>query len=297
MKAAPFRYHAPHSIEEALALLAGSPNARVLAGGQSLMPMLNMRVVAPDDLIDINEIEGLTYIREESGEEGDQIAIGAMTRQRELEFSPLIAARLPLMAEAIRYVGHRQTRNRGTIGGSLCQLDPSAELPTVAQAYDAVIVARSARSERRIAMADFPAGYMTPSLRADEVLVEIRFTPWRAAHGTAFIEYARRHGDFAVVSAAAMLALDAGGNIARLSLTLGGVGAAPLRLGEIERLLTGKKPTVEAFATACARAGEIDALEDPHYPKWYRQRLAVALSKRALAAALERATAQPAGGR
>ena len=290
MKAAPFRYHAPRTLDEALSLLAGSPNARVLAGGQSLMPMLNMRVVVPDDLIDINEIQGLSYIRDESGEEGGEIAIGAMTRQRELEFSPLVAARLPLMAEAIRYVGHRQTRNRGTIGGSMCQLDPSAELPTVARAYDAVLVARSARGERRIAMAEFPAGYMTPSLEADEVLVEVRFAPWAIPHGTAFIEYARRHGDFAVVSAAAMLTLDAGGNIARLSLTLGGVGAAPLRLGEIERLLTGKKATVEAFATACARAGDIDALEDPHYPKWYRQRLAVALSKRALTAALKRAS-------
>jgi len=294
MKAAPFRYHAPRTLAEALALLAGSDNARVLAGGQSLMPMLNMRVVAPDDLIDINGIEGLAYIREESGVAGDEIVIGAMTRQRELEFSPLVAARLPLMAEAIRYVGHRQTRNRGTIGGSLCQLDPSAELPTVAQAFDAVIVARSARGERRIAIADFPAGYMTPALAADEVLVELRFRPWSGLHGWAFIEYARRHGDFAVVSAAAMLALGADGSIARLSLTLGGVGAAPLRLAEIERTLTGKKPSTEAFAAACASAGNIDALEDPHYPKWYRQRLAVALSRRALVAALQRTTLQPA---
>jgi carbon-monoxide dehydrogenase medium subunit len=297
MKAAPFRYHAPRTLAEALALLAGSPNARVLAGGQSLMPMLNMRVVSPDDLIDINGIEGLAYIREESGEEGDEIAIGAMTRQRDLEFSPLVAARLPLMAEAIRYVGHRQTRNRGTIGGSLCQLDPSAELPTVAQAHDAVIVARSGRGERRIPFAEFPAGYMTPSLEADEVLVELRFTPWRGAHGTSFIEYARRHGDFAVVSAAAMLALAKDGSIARLSLTLGGVGAAPLRLTDIEQKLTGQAPSIESFAAACASAGDIDALEDPHYPKWYRQRLAVALSKRALAAALERATTADRGAR
>jgi carbon-monoxide dehydrogenase medium subunit len=293
MKAAPFRYHAPRTLPEALALLAASPNARVLAGGQSLMPMLNMRVVSPDDLIDINGIEGLAYIREE----GAEIAIGAMTRQRDLEFSPLVATRLPLMAQAVLHVGHRQTRNRGTIGGSLCQLDPSAELPAVAQAYDAVIVARSSRGERRIAIAEFPAGYMTPSLAADEVLVELRFTPWTGAHGTAFIEYARRHGDFAVVSAAAMLALGVDGNIARLSLTLGGVGAAPLRLTEIERALTGKKPAADAFAAACASAGGIDALEDPHYPKWYRQRLAVALSKRALAAALQAAQEKGAGAR
>jgi carbon-monoxide dehydrogenase medium subunit len=286
MKAAPFRYHAPRTLDEALALLATSPNARVLAGGQSLMPMLNMRVVSPDDLIDINGVEGLSYIREE----GAEIAIGAMTRQRDLEFSPLIASRLPLMAEAILYVGHRQTRNRGTIGGSLCQLDPSAELPTVAQAHDAVVVAKSGRGERRIPIAQFPAGYMTPSLDPDEVLVELRFTPWSGAHGTAFIEYARRHGDFAVVSAAAMMALAADGSIARLSLTLGGVGASPLRLGDIERVLTGKQPSAAAFAAACAPAGDIDALEDPHYPKWYRQRLAVALSRRALAKALERAT-------
>jgi len=288
MKAAPFRYHAPRTLDEALGLLADSPNARVLAGGQSLMPMLNMRVVSPDDLIDINGVEGLAYIREE----GVEIAIGAMTRQRDLEFSPLIAARLPLMAEAIRYVGHRQTRNRGTIGGSLCQLDPSAELPAVAQAFDAVVVARSRRGERRIPIAEFPAGYMTPALEADEVLVELRFTPWTAPHGAAFVEYARRHGDFAVVSAAAMLALGSDGRIERLSLTLGGVGAAPLRMGAIEAALCGQKPSTQSFAAACASAGTIDALEDPHYPRWYRQRLAVALSKRVLAAALGRAGAR-----
>jgi carbon-monoxide dehydrogenase medium subunit len=153
-----------------------------------------------------------------------------------------------------------------------------------------VVVAKSGRGERRIPIAQFPAGYMTPSLDPDEVLVELRFTPWSGAHGTAFIEYARRHGDFAVVSAAAMMALAADGSIARLSLTLGGVGASPLRLGDIERVLTGKQPSAAAFAAACAPAGDIDALEDPHYPKWYRQRLAVALSRRALAKALERAT-------
>ncbi len=289
MKPAPFRYHAPRTLDEALGLLAGLPNARVLAGGQSLMPMLNMRLAAPDDLIDLNEIEGLAYIREED----DRIAIGAMTRQRELEFSPLIARRLPLMAEAIRQVGHRQTRNRGTLGGSLCQLDPSAELPTVAQACDALLIARSRRGERRIRIADFPAGFMTSSLEPDEVLVEVRFTPWSGRHGTAFVEYARRHGDFAVVSAAAMLALDGEGRIARLSLTLGGVAAAPLRLAAIEQSLLGARPSAETFAAACAAAGSIDALDDPLYPKWYRQRLAVALSKRALGAALERAGAAP----
>ena len=185
--------------------------------------MLNMRFAFPDCLIDINRVAELAYLRESDG----GIEIGAMTRQRDVEFSPLVARRLPLWREAILPVGHRQTRNRGTVGGSLCQLDPSAELPTVALAMDAELTAASVRGERRLRMADFFAGYMTPALEADEILTSIRVQPWPAGHGHAFrIRPPLR--DFAIVSVAALVALDASGRLARVSLTLGGVAPRAL---------------------------------------------------------------------
>lgn len=285
MKPAPFAYHRPIALADALALLARHENARVLAGGQSLVPMLNLRLAMPDHLIDLNRIAALDYVRDT----GDAIAIGAMTRQRTVEFSPVVAARLPLVAEAIRSVGHRQTRNRGTIGGSLCHLDPSAELPTVAAALDAVLTVASARGTRTIAMRDFPAGYMTPSLTADEILVEVRFPVWRGAHGAAFVEFARRHGDFAVVSVAAQLALDAAGRIGAASITLGGIAMAPVRVPAAEAALIGQLPDADRIAAAAAACAAVEANGDIHAPPWYRQRLARALTLRAVTAALARA--------
>ena len=173
MKPAPFRYHRPAVLAEALALLAAQPNARVLAGGQSLMPMLNLRLAAPDDLIDIGRIPELAGIREHDG----AIEIGAMTRQREVEQSALVRQRLPLLSQAIALVGHQQTRNWGTVGGSLCHLDPSAEIPTVALAFDATLVVQSARGRREVAMRDFAQGLMSTALAADEMLVAVRFAP------------------------------------------------------------------------------------------------------------------------
>ena len=285
MKPAPFTYHRPAALEEALDLLARHPNARALAGGQSLMPMLALRLAAPDHLVDLNRIAALDHVRDEA----DAVAVGAMTRQRTIEFSEVVAKRLPLLAEAIRWVGHRQTRNRGTVGGSLCHLDPSAELPTVAMALDAMLEIRSARGARTIAMRDFPAGYMTPVLESDELLVGVRFPVWREPHGTAFIEYARRHGDFAVVSVAAQVALGADGRIARVSLTLGGVAMAPVRVAAAEAALTGALPDDDAIAAAAEAAAAIDANQDIHAPAWYRQRLARTLTGRALRLALARA--------
>jgi carbon-monoxide dehydrogenase medium subunit len=285
VKPPPFRYWAPTTLPEVLTLLADKPNARLLAGGQSLMPMLNMRLVFPEHLIDLNRVGGLGYIRSE----GDEIAIGGMTRQREIEFSPVVSARLPLLAEAIRCVGHRQTRNRGTIGGSLCHLDPSAELPTVAMAMDATLCIESRRSSRAIAMVDFPAGLMTPAIAPDEMLAAIRIKPWPQNHGFAFIEFARRHGDFAVVSAAALITLSGDGTVRRASLTLGGVGPAPLRMHRAEEALSGARPDAGKIAAAARLCGDIEALEDPIYPAWYRRRLAVTLSRRALELAAARA--------
>jgi carbon-monoxide dehydrogenase medium subunit len=285
MKPAPFAWWSPTTLPEALAMLTDKPNARPLAGGQSLMPMLNMRLAAPDHLIDLNRVAGLAGVSEQGGD----IVFGGMTRQRDIEFSELVAERLPLIAEAIRSVGHRQTRNRGTFGGSLCHLDPSAELPTVAMAMDATLKIESRRGSRMLPMAEFPAGYMTPAIEADELLTEIRIRPWARGHGYAFIEFARRHGDFAVVSAAALIEPDGDGRIRRASLTLGGVGPAPLRMAASEALLHGARADAARLDEAAELCAGIEALEDPVYPAWYRQKLARTLSRRALEQACGRA--------
>jgi carbon-monoxide dehydrogenase medium subunit len=279
LKPAPFVYHAPASLADALDLMSSCANARALAGGQSLMPMLNFRVAAPDHLIDLNRISSLAYIKEEKG----VIAIGAMTRQRDIETSDLVAQRLPLLAEAIRHVGHRQTRNRGTLGGSLAHLDPAAELPTIATAFDAEIQVSSKTGTRSLQMREFAKGMLTTTLASDELITEVRFRPWPEGHGHAFVEFARRHGDFAIASAAALV-LVANGRVERVSLTLGGVAATPIRVSKAEKSMT-SADHIEEAASHCA---EIEALEDPVYPAWYRRKLAVTLARRALERAIAR---------
>lgn len=285
MKPSPFSLHLPESLPEALELLASRDNARVIAGGQSLMPMLNLRLAFPDDVIDLNGIAELAGLREDGGD----VVIGAMTRQRDIEFSSLVAERLPLLKEAILNVGHRQTRNRGTLGGSVCHLDPSAEQPTIAIAMDARLSLRSVRGERTVSMREFAVDLMTSCLEPDELLVAVRFTPWPARAGHAFVEYGRRHGDFAIVSAAVLVLLDANGAVERCSLTLGGVASVPFRVEAAERVLQGRLPTGAVVREACAQAAQCEAVSDPAYPAWYRQRLAQRLLERALAKALERA--------
>jgi carbon-monoxide dehydrogenase medium subunit len=289
VKPSPFVLHRPRTLLQALDLLAATDNARVIAGGQSLMPMLNMRLAAPDNLVDLNAIEELGYIREEQGE----IAIGAMTRQRDIEFSGLIADRLPLMKEAILQVGHRQTRNRGTLGGSLCHLDPSAEMPTVTMAMDATLQVQSSRGSRALAMSAFAEGLMTTALQPDEMMTQIRIRPWDPAHGWCFVEFARRHGDFAVVSAAALVELDREGRITRASLTLGGLAATPLRNPAAESALLGQSDE-SGFAAAAAHVQPCNALDDPAFPSWYRRRLATRLLRRAIGGAFQRAKARQA---
>src|SRR3954454_20687881 len=168
------------------------------------MPMLNMRLVPPTHIIDLNGVDEVSYIRVD----GEILEIGAMTRQRDIEFSDMVRAAFPLMHEAVRHVGHRQTRNRGTIGGSLCQLDPSAELVSVAAAVDATVIVASQSARREIPFAEFPAGLMTPGIESNEMVIAIRFPLWKPGHGYGFEEFARRHGDFALVSAAALLECD-----------------------------------------------------------------------------------------
>jgi carbon-monoxide dehydrogenase medium subunit len=284
MKAAPFEYHVPRDLPRALALMAELEDARALAGGQSLMPMLNFRVASPKHLVDLNRIPQLSKIEE--GQNGVQF--GAMARQRDIEFSALVAKKLPLFAEAVRSVGHRQTRNRGTLGGSLCHLDPSAELPTVCMAMDAVLKAESRQGGREIAMRDFPAGFMTPSLKPGEILTQITVAPWTGRCGTAFLEYARRHGDFAIVSVAVLVEVDSAGQVKRASITLGGVGEGPVRMPEAERALIGNRPDESAIAAAARVCGKFDAMSDAFIPGWYRQQVAQTLAERALKTAMKR---------
>ena len=292
MKPPPFRYHDPRSVSDAVGLLSRLENPKLLAGGQSLMPMLNMRYVLPDNVIDLNKIETLAYLREENG----SLVSGAMTRQRDLEFSDAVAKRFPLIREAILNVGHRQTRNRGTVGGSLCHLDPSAEIPTVALALDAVVTVAGPKGNREIQMADFPAAYMTPAIEPDELVIGVRFPSWPAGHGYGFVEFARRHGDFAIASASALLEEDANGKITRASLTLGGVAVVPQRMRNVEKALVGQIASEDVFRAACEECRKVEAIEDVHAPSSYRQHLAAVLSRRALVAAHGRVGAK-AGGR
>jgi carbon-monoxide dehydrogenase medium subunit len=277
MKPPPFSYHDPRTVSEAVALLGQLENAKLLAGGQSLMPMLNMRFVQPDHVIDLNRVEGLSYIRLE----GDTLHVGAMTRQRDLEFHEGVRARSPILHEALLLVGHRQTRNRGTLGGSLCHLDPSAELVTVAAALDAVVSVAGPRGTRDIPFAEFPVAFMMPAIELDEIVTAVRFPLWPAGHGYAFVEFSRRHGDFAIVSAAALLQIG-GGKISRASVTVGGVAVAPVRATEVEQAITGQTPSSELFAKVCESCRSIDAMADIHASAEYRQHLAAVLSRRAL---------------
>ena len=286
MKPPPFSYHDPSSVGEAISLLGNLENPKLLAGGQSLMPMLNMRYVLPDHVIDLNKVDGLSYINENGG----TISIGGMTRQRDLEDSDVIKAKCPLMHDALLQVGHRQTRNRGTIGGSLSHLDPAAELPAVCAAHDAVIVVQGPNGERDIPFAEFPIAYMTPATEMDELLTGIKIPTWAEGHGYAFVEFARRHGDFAITSAAALLEVGEDGAITRASLTVGGVGAAPVRMSDIEQALIGQSGDEEKLRELCESGREIDALGDVYASSEYRQHLATVMSRRALVKAYDRAT-------
>jgi len=274
MKPAPFRYHAPATLDEAIGLLDTLEDARVLAGGQSLMPMLNFRIVQPAHIVDINRVQGLSYIRRE----GEVLEVGAMTRQRDLEFSDVVAEAFPLLHEAVRLVGHRQTRNRGTLGGSLCQLDPSAELVTVAAAVDATIVVASKAGTREIPFADFPLGLMSPAIEANELVVSVRFPLWKRGHGFAFEEFARRHGDFAVASAAVLLEMEHG-RVERGSVVVGGLDSRPQRpkVG-----LHGRQSSTALFDEIAAACDGLEAMSDSHVDAGYRKRVARAMVRRAL---------------
>ena len=226
MKPPPFEYHAPGSLPEALDLLARlGPDAKVLAGGQSLVPLLNLRLARPAHLVDINNLAELGEIQPLDG----GLKIGAMVRQRAAERSDLVRERCPLMAEALPFIGHPQIRNRGTVGGSLAHADPASELPAVAAALDADLVVQSVRGERVLKPEDFFVSFLTTSLEPDELLVELRVPAWPSGAGWAYLEISRRHGDFAMVGVASIVRLAADGSVAEARLAYTGAGGAPIR--------------------------------------------------------------------
>jgi aerobic carbon-monoxide dehydrogenase medium subunit len=278
MKPAPFSYHAPCSIKEAATLLGSLDNAKVLAGGQSLVPMMNFRYVIVDHIVDLAKIESLAGISVHD----TTMRIGAMTRQRDLEFSPEVAQYCPLLREALSYVGHRQTRNRGTIGGSLAHADPAAEQPTVCAVHDAIIEITSARGMRRVPFAEFAVAFMTTAVEPDEIVTAIEIPLWPAGHGYSFHEFARRRGDFAIVGAAALLDFAPDQTVRRASLALCGVATGPLRLNEAERMLIGKHFDRATAQAAAAAVKTITPVSDIHASAGYRRHLAEVLAFRAL---------------
>ena len=280
MKPAPFEYSRPADIDEACALLAADDGARLIAGGQTLVPLMAMRLARPALLIDINDIAALQGI----AVDGDALVLGAGTRQRAVERSAEVRRALPLLAKALCFVGHQQTRNRGTIGGSLVHGDPSAEIPLVTLVLGASLHALSARGAATYDAASFFDGPMMTALAADECLVEVRYPIWPGERiGTAFHEVAARRGDFAIVAACAQVQLDRAGRCARIAAGVGGAAPTPVRLRGLEDALAGG--TLAPEAVEAALAGIDEALEpdsDLHAGADYRRRVARVLLGRAI---------------
>jgi aerobic carbon-monoxide dehydrogenase medium subunit len=285
VKPAPFEYVAPESLEEATSLLGEYGEVgKILAGGQSLGPLLNMRLASPEILIDINRVEELSYIRQRDG----HLEIGALARQRTVERSPAIPRKWPLISEAIPYVGHLTLRNRGTVCGSIAHADPAAELPAVATALDAELRILGSEGERTVPADDFFVSYMTTNLEPDELLAEVRFPLPQPRTGHAWFEIARRHGDYALVGMAAVLTLREDNICDAARLVYTGVAPVPLDARDAAELLVGEQPSEELFAEVAeqaARASEPGS--DVHASAGYRRHLVGVLTRRALGKALE----------
>jgi CO/xanthine dehydrogenase FAD-binding subunit len=288
VKAPPFEYVAPASLAEALERLRASDGAKVLAGGQSLMPMLNLRLTAFDELIDLGGIDGLDYI--EPGERG--VRIGAMTRQRRVEKSPVAAEQVPLLREALGYVGHAATRSRGTIGGSIVHADPSAEIGTVLLALGGRLRVRGASDrDRWIDASDLFITYFTSALEPDEIAVEVWFPDAPPSSGSAFLEVARRSGDFALVSAAAQVVVE-GGIIRQAWVAIGGASSVARRISAAEQALVGADPAdgTALRAAAYTARNQIQCRDDLHGSAEYRSHVAGVLFERAVRLAASRAS-------
>jgi CO/xanthine dehydrogenase FAD-binding subunit len=285
MKPANFDYHDPTSVDEALGLMAQfGDQARPLAGGQSLVPLMNFRLIRPAHLIDLNGVNELSYLRADN----DMLRIGATTRQRELERSAEVAKRWPLLRDAAAFIGHIQIRNRGTIGGSLAHAFPSAELPVAMVTLDASFILRSTGNQRTVRAEDFFLSYMTTAIEPRELLVEISVPSLLTNAGWSYQEVSRRYGDFALAGAAAVLALDANGFIHHARLTL--TGTTPIRVRKVEESLLGERPSEPLFGDAARHATEnLEQDSDIHASAEYRRAACAALARRALMQAAQRA--------
>ena len=286
MKPALFDYVRAQTVDDALAALAATDGAKVLAGGQSLVPMLNFRLVDAPVFVDINGIAELRGISD--GPDGG-LRIGALTRHRDIETSEEISARYPVVREAMRHVAHLAIRNRGTIGGSLSHADPAAEWPALAVLLDATMTVAGPAGRREIAARDFFLAPLTTALKVDELLVHVDLPPLPANTGWGFEEVAQRHGDFALAGAAAVLTLD-GETVFKVRLAMFGVDETPVRIGAAEELLVGKRPDADARdAAADAVCASVSPMNDLHGSADYRRHLAGVLARRVLAAGAERA--------
>lgn len=289
MKPAPFGYHAPTSTSEAVDLLSEfGDQGRVLAGGQSLLPLMNFRITRPENLIDINPVSELDYIRANNG----ALTIGACARQSALEVSREAAEHAPLLVEAVGYVAHPPVRNRGTVGGSVAYADPASELPAAVLAMDGEMMVTGAGGERTVSAADFFRGPYANACSADELLTEVRVPAWPDGTGHAFLEFRRKHGSYALMGTAVLVHLD-GENVDRVAITLCGLGETPVRAREAEELVAGNAPETGLFEEAAeAAVGGLNPLPDPKGSPEYRRKLAKVFIRRALGLAVRRAKGQ-----
>lgn len=284
MKPAPFRYVRARSVDDAVAALARDSEAKVLAGGQSLIAMMNVRAAKPECLVDINALSGLDYIKVKDG----GLAIGALTRHETVKRSALVKEHCPLLTEAYEWIAHRAVRNQGTFGGNLCHADPASENPAVALVTEASFVLKSAKGERTVAAADFFKGVYQTAARQDELLVEVRIPARPKGQGWGFCEVSPRKGDFAMTAAVTTLEL-AGSNVKAARIALTGVSDRAIRLPSVEVLLAGKPATEDSFRAAGEAARKaINPSSDFHADEAMRRDLAATLTRRALVAAKSR---------
>jgi carbon-monoxide dehydrogenase medium subunit len=281
MKLPKFAYHRPDTLEEALSVLAEfGDESKVLAGGQSLIPLLALRLSQPAHIVDIGLIAGALEVPAAGG-----LRIGLGVRQADVELSPVVAKAAHLMHAAAPLVGHRAIRNRGTICGSLAHADPAAEMPAVALALEAEMLIRSASGERFVGAADFFDGYLSTAVGEDELLVEVRLPAWSAAARGAIREVCRRHGDFALVGGAAVVDFDDQRRVRRAAISLFGVASTPVRMAEAEAVLVGETPSADLFSAAAAQAAaQIDPPSDLHATSAYRKHLAGVVTRQCLEA-------------
>lgn len=286
MKPSLFGYHAPKTLDEAISILAGDANAAVLAGGQSLLPAMNFRVAAPSILVDIQHVAGLKGIAVANG----SIAVRAMARHREFELDATVRQANPLIAEVMQHVAHVPIRNRGTVVGSLCHADPSAEMPLLLLLLEGSVIAQGPQGAREITADDFFRSFMTTARRPDEIVVEARFPLLPAGAGWAFDEVTRRHGDFALVGVGCVLTHDAQDRVATIQLAACGIADRPLRLKSTEALLVGATLTpANLEAAAAAAVTTVAETDDMHASASYRRRALKTLIKRVVAQAANRA--------